>query len=267
MAGGMLPPDGELRLGPVTLPAGRRITSALSGDPVAWATVQDVPDAGRLWADLSAAHSQTGLVPFLLARPWESGEFDDPADVTQLDHMDAASLLAQWWDDKTHEGDEDEWEDEDEEFVEMIEEQIAPFSRQFPGLAPASEDRLDPGQLDHVLSSLPAARIGLVPAARPADVLPLIGWMPSDWSVGAPPVAAVLRSWEDRFGARLLEIGWAEIRLLVESPPRSLDAVQRVAAEHYAFANECDECGGVSYVTQITASLLSQPAVWQFWWD
>ena len=86
-------------------------------------------------------------------------------------------------------------------------------------------------------------------------------------SAGTLAVPAVLRSWEDRFGARLLEIGFAEIRLLVQRPPRSLEAAQRIAAEHYAFADECDECGGVSYVAEITASLLNHPAVWQFWWD
>jgi hypothetical protein len=31
--------------------------------------------------------------------------------------MDAASLLKQLWDDNTHEGHQDEWEDEDEDFV------------------------------------------------------------------------------------------------------------------------------------------------------
>lgn len=45
-------------------------------------------------------------------------------------------------------------------------------------------------------------------------VLPLIGWTASDQFADALPVAAVLRSWEDRFGARLLEVGFAEIRLL-----------------------------------------------------
>src|SRR5260370_38953884 len=80
MATGMLPADGELRLGPVALPAGRQIASILSGDPVAWATIQDVPDAGRVWAALCDARQQTGLVPFLLAgldgattRPWDGG--------------------------------------------------------------------------------------------------------------------------------------------------------------------------------------------------
>jgi len=56
------------------------------------------------------------------------------------------------------------------------------------------------------------------------------------------PIAAVLRSWEDRFGARLLEVGFAEIRLLVQRPPRTIEATRAVAAEHFAFA---DECGAV----------------------
>jgi hypothetical protein len=134
-------------------------------------TLEEVPDPGRVWAALSAARQETGLVPILLgglamdyaqlwedeelgpidvtqldhmdaatlgllgqaARPWDEEEFDYPADVTQLDHMDAASLLKSLWDGRVHEENE---EGEDEETVEFIEAAIAPFSRQFPGLAP-----------------------------------------------------------------------------------------------------------------------------------
>lgn len=96
-------------------------------------------------------------------------------------------------------------------------------------------------------------------------MLPLIGWLASDQFEDALPVAAVLRSWEDRFGARLLEIGFAEIRLLVERPPHSVESAQRIAAEHYAF---CDECGGqgLSQIPLITPSLVNAP-FWAFWWD
>jgi hypothetical protein len=43
-------------------------------------------------------------------------------------------------------------------------------------------------------------------------VLPLIGWdgAANHWE-DALVIAAVLRSWEDRFGARLLRVGFAEI--------------------------------------------------------
>ena len=41
----------------------------------------------------------------------------------------------------------------------------------------------------------------------------------------------MLRSWEDRFGARLIDVGYADLRLLVERPPRTLQAAQHIAAE------------------------------------
>jgi len=43
----------------------------------------------------------------------------------------------------------------------------------------------------------------------------------------------MLRSWEDRFGARLIDVGFADLRLLVERPPRTLEAAQRLAAEQW----------------------------------
>jgi hypothetical protein len=70
----------------------------------------------------------------------------------------------------------------------------------------------------------------------------------------------VLRSWEDRFGARLLQVGFAEIRLLAGRPARTIEAAQHVAAEHYAFRDECgtnDLCD----VAGITASPLDSP-IW-----
>ncbi len=48
------------------------------------------------------------------------------------------------------------------------------------------------------------------------------------------PLIAVLGSWEDRFGAPLIDVGFAGPRLLVERPPRALEAAQRIAAEHRA---------------------------------
>jgi hypothetical protein len=145
----------------------------------------------------------------------------------------------------------------------------APFSKQFPGLAPAADVPLSKDQLAAALGSLPAARIGLVRASRPADVLPMLGWSGAANRMDtALPIAAVLRSWEDRFGAQLLEVGFAEIRLLVERPPRSYDAAQRLAAEQFAF---CDECSlgdqvGLNEVGTICDGLVNAP-MWGFWWD
>ena len=96
-------------------------------------------------------------------------------------------------------------------------------------------------------------------------MLPTVGWRTIDRFPTSLPIAAVLRSWEARFGARLLDVGpGAQIRLLVERPPRSTEAAQRVAAEHFAF---CDECAGQGLhdIAGIAASLVEAP-VWTCWW-
>jgi hypothetical protein len=121
-----------------------------------------------------------------------------------------------------------------------------------------------------VLASVPAAHITLIPAGRPADVLSAAGWFATDAWDSALPIAAVLRSWEERFGARLLQIGpSAEIRLLVGRPQRTMAAAQAIAAEHWAF------CGAwVDQVHDIELTTLADMvprvlngAVWGFWWD
>jgi hypothetical protein len=92
----------------------------------------------------------------------------------------------------------------------------------------------------------PEARIGLVAAGWPADMLAMIGW--TAWrprKTGQMPLIAVLRSWEERFGARLIDVGIADLWLLVERPPRTLEAAQRVAAERVVLADDCIEGHGM----------------------
>src|SRR5215467_968192 len=105
MPGMNIPEDGELQLGTIRLPAGRKVYAHLgSGGPVAWATERPVSDPGRTWQALSDLMPVTGLVPFLLKgldettrRPWDEHEFEDPADVGALDRMDAGEILAELW--------------------------------------------------------------------------------------------------------------------------------------------------------------------------
>jgi hypothetical protein len=274
MTGADVPEDGELQIGSVRLPAGRRIRARHGlGSPVAWATADPVPDAGRVWAALSQAHPQSGLVPFLLdgiagstERPWDKQEFGGPDDVTGLDHLDAAVVLREQWQHQTTEYDDYDEEDEeyqDGDFARDIAEAVAPFSRrQFPGLAQAEDHQLAADQADQVLGRLAPARVGLVPASRPADVLPRLGW---NEALDTAPIAAVLRSWEDRFGARLLRVGFAQVSVLAWRPPRTLESAQRLAAEQWAFCSECAG-EGLHDVPRITASLMSSP-IWTFWWD
>jgi len=103
-----------------------------------------------------------------------------------------------------------------------------------------------------------------VPAGRPADILACLGWDRQNNDISAAELGAVLRSWEDRFGARLLEVGFDEIRLLVTRPPRTLEEALPIAAEHVMFSDKAHaEC---EFVGQIAASIVDNP-FWDFWWD
>ncbi len=260
MATDSVPQEGELRLGAVLLPAGRWIVPMGGpGEPVAWVTTEPVSDTGRVWSALWDAHAQTGLVPVLLTGSEKDENFffhGGPANLTALDDLDAAAVLAKWRERKRS-------SDEDSGHTAAIR---GPFSSQFPGVAPREDTPLSMAQLHQVLSSLPEAPIGLVPARRAADVLPAVGWYTTDQFQTPLPIAAVLRSWEARYGARLLRLGpGAQIQLLVERPPRTIEAAQAIAAEHLAF---CDECAGQGLrdIPGITASLVNAPT-WTFWWD
>ena len=279
-----LPGKGPARIGPVSLPLGRPIRGwHQNGHPVAWATAGPVSSSGQVWAALAEQHQQTGLVPILLdgllgglphdglpgdaLRPWDSGEFLPPDDPRAADGVDAGAFLGAEWRCWVPPGNED-----DPEWLE----DLGPFTRGWPGLAPPEHASVTPAErrhaLDVVLPQIRAAnrgsaeaRIGLVAAARPADVLAVIGW-DCLYSRGQSllSLTAVLRSWEDRFGARLIDVGFDTLRLLVDRPPRTLEAAQRLAAEQVPFADDCT--GGARGVPDLAPRLLDG-LVWTFWWD
>ena len=265
-----VPDEGELRFGSVRLPPGRLLRLGEDADePVAWITETAVPKPGPVWSALSALHSQTGLAPVLVP----AGRGDDlevvccdPADVADVDEVDAAAVIEYLWPGSLHES----WPTGPvpEEEREWADEMAAPFISGYPGLAPAVDQALSPDVLEASLRSFPASRIALFPADRPADVLPVLGWCPGNWD-GALSVAtavgfaAVLRSWEERFGARLFALTHDQAWLLVERPPRDLDAALLVAAEHFVF---CDEPAGRQSVRTTAAEITGAP-VWYFWWD
>ncbi len=268
MSAGVLPEDGEDLAFTIfgLYGPGRRHRS--QGVPVTWITDWTQNSAGMKWAALSEVAGETGLLPFLLTdmagqpgRPWGApGGFGDevisePLDFAAIDRLDAATVLAgYWWYDEETFG-------EDEEFRAML----APFGPGFPGLAPAVADEADPEMARRALWQYTrAARIGLVPAGRPADVLAALGWQGAVNSRKTADITAVLRSWEDRFGARLLEVGFDEVRLFVSRPPRTLAAALPIAAEHIAFSEEAH--AALSDVGGIARAIVDNP-FWDFWWD
>jgi hypothetical protein len=264
-----VPPDGPVRLGSVRLPAGKQI-SGRQANPLLWATVSSVPGAGHAWLACHGLQSGTGLVPILLAyldgaeaggRPWDSGEVGDRCNLAEVDRLDPATILAASWADSL------DPDDDDPEQAAMV----APFSLRFPGLAKAQEEGLSPAEITQIVGGLPSARLGLVPANRPADVLALVGYNGTINRYGTPAgLSAVMRSWEDRFGAVLLEVGFSHIRLLVQRPPRSLAAARAAAAEIWAM---CDEFWPIEHpgesvrdVSEI-ADYVVGGSIWSLWLD
>lgn len=279
-----LPPDGEVQLGEVRLPAGKLVyphdQPAGFSPPIAWITEGAVDAPGRVWAELSAISGQTGLVPFLAgprkrrtARwsyfgyfPHDQGYPQDPGPAGDLDV--AAILQARWECRAAPEVGDYGDEEEERGWREWEVARIAPFTPAFPGMAPAGSQLAGPEQVRHALDALPPARVGLAAAARSVDALAAVGWYPANWTDGQLPVIAVARSWEDRFGARLLEIGNGGFRLLVDRPARSLEEALPIAAEQWAFGYECwtGQETGLNYVSEIAENLVNA-LTWGFWWD
>lgn len=269
-----LPEDGELRLGSAVL-QGRRVRAVGGTKPeVAWATSEPVPGVGQIWLELSGLAVQTGLQPVLwslqgtpLRSPKKAEQFEPPPGLAEIDGIDGGVVLAQLWEERAV-------DDGDEESAEWIDAMIEPFSRDFPGLAAPGEEQRPAPELAAVLDALPPLHLCLAAADRPGDFLTAVGWGTTEaWWEALPSLSAVLRSWEDRFGARLLQIGpGAELRLLVSRPPQRGREQLLAAAELWAFGHTA--WGGYVHagaseattVEDIARTVVGQP-IWGFWWD
>lgn len=256
---------GRCAWGPCSCPP----VAGCSAAQVTWATSEPVADAGRVWQALTDIRADTGLVPILLSflddgyegRPWDERELGDRRDPVSADRFDPLRELAENWAIRVP--------DVDEEFAEVAEE-IAPFGPSFPGLAPGQSQALTDEEISRSLDRFGQARIGLVPASRPADVLALVGHNLATRQASPEPFTAVLRSWEDRFGAMIVEVGFAHIRILATRPPRTRRDTEAVAAELLAMCDEfwpIDSPGTVLWGVGEIADYITDIPIWSLWLD
>lgn len=215
---------------------------------------QGVHEGHPAYGELLAQAPRAGCCPVWISDYGvESIRTDLPpaAALAGLAERDAATVLAQRWPGRCF-----PWCD-----------CRAPFAEEFPGLAAAAGPTADPIATAVRLADEPGrAHLALVPVLRPADVPAALGWsgMCNAWDdvVG---LSAVLRSWEDRFGAFLVRIDRATLWLSVAAPPWTEDECLRVAAEHFAFC--CDVDGEDPRPLRHYAETLSGARRWRFWWD
>ena len=79
-------------------------------------------------------------------------------------------------------------------------------------------------------------------------------------------LSAVLRSWEVRWKARVVAMGFATLTLTVGNPPRDETAALAVAAEHFALCPDNIWQGSLDTMTAYAAHLRDN-RTWEFWWD
>ena len=259
------------------VPPGRAVHESQAGvleEPILWIS-DTCPDAG-LWGSVQARHGRTGLWPLLLGEssyepgsPWTTGELDPGLIKSRPGDHDPAMLLAGWWSVYTN-------VDEDDDILSARERLAvtAPFGNRWPGLAPAGTLQEDPAVraaefAEHLVAEswLTGPRLGLSVSARGADSLADVGWGgPLNYENDAAQFSAVLRSWEERFGVRVVGLGPAELYLSVAAAPTDGDHALHVAAEHFAFCP--DNVWQSSTDTLIRyAESLTDRAWWSFWWD
>jgi len=83
-------------------------------------------------------------------------------------------------------------------------------------------------------------------------------------------LSAVLRSWEDRFGAVLVEVGFAHIRLLARRPPRTVPDAQVVAAELCPMCDQfwpIDRSNTAVCEVGAIAERIKDIPIWSLWLD
>jgi hypothetical protein len=271
------------------LPPGRLVADTDDGpwhEPLLW-IADEAADSG-VWGALLPARA-AGLHPVLLdlerfsLAQWQLS----PATMSYPGDHDAEEVLVGYWtgaawQDADEDGEDGEGEaadrgdsadeddaDEDDDAWDDEEGHAGPW----PGLAPAGTPEADPDErAAEVARGLAATVLGeahaaLVRARRSADVPAAIGWTgPANFENDVARLCTVLRSWEDRFGIRVVALGFDTLTVSVAAPPRTAEEAEAVAAEHYAFCpdNVDQGCGSLE---EYAAKEVLGRTHWSFWWD
>ncbi|GAA1764810.1 DUF4253 domain-containing protein [Luedemannella helvata] len=259
----------------VALPPGRLVVpdgERTPPHPAYWLSDAAAPEG--LWERLRAAHARSGLWPLLLTdldaesgRPWATGEVHITGHTSPAGH-DAEAVLARWWT-EINSPSPDDTEDSYPPELAGGHDGSDTFGLAWPGLAAAGALAVVPDRhADEVAAALADghARLGLVAADRGADALTVAGWSgPVNHTEDTALISAVIRSWEERFGVRVISVGFAALTLSVAAPPLDITQARAVAYEHLAFCPD-NVWQGVGSVADYSETILGAP-IWSFWWD
>lgn len=256
----------ELPAGEVLTDQSTRTGSSSAARPLCW--ISDEPPSPRLIARLRGEHHRTGLWPLLLCDDTEVyGErctvgVVPPEPLEHIEKWSAHDVMQRIWDGLCQVGEDDLGPAYDLEL-------LAPFGNTCPGMARAGGLLADPDILAN--QQIPRfvdheTRLALVPVRRGADVLPVLGWSGAANHVSRTAgLSALLRSWEDRFGARVLRLGPDRLDVSVAAPPTAPEHAEAVAAEHWTFCPDrvLQDSGSLAAHAQEIRGRRS----WSFWWE
>ncbi|MEU2233602.1 DUF4253 domain-containing protein [Streptomyces vietnamensis] len=245
----------------------------------------DGPAGPTAWAALRPAARTAGLLPVLLDVDRDLDEWElEPQRMSDPADHEADEVLAGFW--EYYAASETPEEERDPRVTSAVEdlfgkqpeyaETVAPFTTGWPGLAPAQPLATDPDRAAATVAEmltepgfwLDEARPALVPARRSADIPAVIGWGgPLNHENDVARLCAVLRSWEDRFGARVVALTFDQLVVSVAAPPRTPEEAEAVAAEHFAFCPDNITQGSYDSLREYAEKALLDAPVWSFWWD
>jgi len=228
------------------LPPGRVIAAVL------WCAEKTA--APGTWAALGAPAGRAGLVPVLVdagdpqggPESWELA----PEEASYPGDHDVEEVLEEYWAEDA--GDDDEW----------------------PGLAPSPTLVADPdvraAEIADALTqkgSYAGLSLALVPARRSADVPAALGWSgAANYEEDVARLSAVLRSWEDRFGIRVVALSYDRLSVSVAAPPATPEEAEALALEHLGFCPYTVLRTSDDTLEAYAKNLIGAPS-WHFWWD
>lgn len=245
------------------LPPGTLVDATMDGpwhEPLLWCA--DGLAAPGSWSSLRDAGRRLGLLSVLIdggsRDQWPEAWDLDPAGMSYPGDHDAEDVLSEVWDayaaDELHT--ENAW----------------------PGLAPTpvtdgpdSPETLAAEMADMLTDDgmpLENSRLALVPARRSADIPAAIGWSgPLNHENDVARLCAVLRSWEDRFGIRVVALGFDTLTVSVARPPTTEAEALALAAEHFAFCPDNIHQSALDSLEKYAEDALLGRETWSFWWD
>ncbi|WP_327699807.1 DUF4253 domain-containing protein [Streptomyces sp. NBC_00459] len=256
---------------PDGLPPGRFLPR---GSVQAWVSDEFPEDIERLWPRLLSERRASGLVPLLclpdaMGRPLSLDHITAVRleEVLTADFIEYRRRRLPLWTDPTPapvpEG------------IEPWPHDPGPPFEQWPGLAPATPVTSAGPTPEEAASSLIArlieagdfglaeCRLVLVPAHRSSDALALIGW-----SAEAPLLllCALLRSWEDRFGAQVVAAFGSELHVSVARPLVEAEHASLLALEHVLSTADNIVDDPPTPFPEYATDLVGRTS-WSFWWD